>query len=458
MRRSYLHLVISSVLLAWALGIAVLILYALGQSWVDERARRDGVFLALELLDQTPAPMRAARLRELQEHFSVDLTLLSRREVERRLGRQIRPGEQIPYKPLVREEWYFLVFHDGQGVLAAGPVNPAIPAGVFPIGLVLMLVFMPVVAAVVVLRVERGLSKVERANQALAVGELSARVDGLRGAPDELAASFNAMAERVERLVRSREELLQAVSHELGSPLSRLRFHMELLADQPVDRRQDRLQAMSRELDALDELVSELLGYVQSDDLRVDKQTFDARQGLADLAELARLEAPEGRAVEVTVEIPEGAEVFADQRLFLRAIENVLRNAVKCARGQVRLELIQEEDHVQVAVHDDGPGIPPEQRERVMAPFFRLEDDRGRTLGGVGLGLAIVNRIVQRHDGRIEIAGSPLGGAKVTTLWLTCGRRQLHAPVVARRSAAPPPEDPERQLRSRSGDEVRAED
>lgn len=421
MRRSYVRLVVSSVLLAWTLGIAVLVLYALGQSWVDERARSDGVFLVSELLDQTPAPERAARLRELQQHFSVDLTLLSKREVEHRLSRQVRPGEQIPHKPLVREEWYYFVFQDGQSVLAAGPVNPAIPAGAFPIGLVLMLVFIPVVAAVVVLRVERGLSKVERASQALAVGELSTRVDGRRGAPGELAASFNAMAERVEQLVRSRDELLQAVSHELGSPLSRLRFHMELLANQREDTRQERLHAMSRELDALDELVSELLGYVQSDMLRIERQAFDPRQGLGDLAELARLETPRGRAVDVTIELEEGAEAFADQRLFLRAIENILRNAVKYARGRVRLELIREEDHVLVAVHDDGPGIPPEQRERVMAPFFRLEDDRGRKLGGVGLGLAIVRRIVQRHGGRIEIASSPLGGAMVTTLWPRSG-------------------------------------
>ena len=87
------------------------------------------------------------------------------------------------------------------------------------------------------------------------------------------------------------------------------------------------------------------------------------------------------------------------------------------ARGKVLLELAEDEEHVRVAVHDDGPGIPEELREKVMIPFFRLEADRGRKTGGVGLGLAIVSRIMQRHGGRVSIGSSPLGGAAVATLW-----------------------------------------
>ena len=102
-------------------------------------------------------------------------------------------------------------------------------------------------------------SRIERANQALAVGELSVRVDTNGAQSDELAASFNAMAERVETLIKSRDELVQAVSHELGSPLSRLRFHVELLENLPEAKRSERLAVMSRELDTLDALVAELL-------------------------------------------------------------------------------------------------------------------------------------------------------------------------------------------------------
>jgi two-component system sensor histidine kinase RstB len=310
-----------------------------------------------------------------------------------------------------------LVFEDGEGVLAAGPVHPAIPPGVLPVGVILALVGLPLVAGLIALRVEKQLTKVERASHALAVGDFSVRVDDPQGSPSELAATFNAMAERVERLIRSRDELVQAVSHELGSPLSRLRFHMELLENQSEAQREERLAAMTRELDALDELVAELLGYVQSDELELDRKAFDPNRGLSDLAELARLEVSEDRAVEVGLAVPGGASVFADQRLFQRAVENILRNAMKYACGNVLLELTQEGDHVRVAVHDDGPGIPEELREKVMIPFFRLEADRDRKTGGVGLGLAIVSRIMHRHGGRLAIDSSRLGGAMVATWW-----------------------------------------
>jgi signal transduction histidine kinase len=417
MRRSFVRLTVGSVLACWAFGFVVVFLYTGSLSWTEEKARSDGVFLVYEMLDQAPAPSRAERLGELQQHFSVDLALITLDEVERRVGRPANPGEQIPHRVSRLEDWYFLAFEDGQGALVAGPVNAAVPAGLLPIGMILGIVGLPVIAGLLAFRVEQRLTKVERASQALAVGDFSARVENQHGPSDELAASFNAMAERVERLIRSRDELVQAVSHELGSPLSRLRFHMELLENQSDVQREERLKAMNRELDALDELVAELLGYVQSDELKLDRRAFDPNRGLTDLAELTRLEAPDDRTVEVDLELPNGASIFADQRLFQRAVENILRNSVQHARGKVLLELRQDEEHVRVAVHDDGPGIPEELREQVMVPFFRLEADRSRKTGGMGLGLAIVSRIMHRHGGRLAIASSPLGGAKVETLW-----------------------------------------
>ena len=417
MRRSFLKLIVSSVLLCWAIGFVTMFVYARNQSWTDERARTDGVFLAYELLDREPAEHRAGRLQELQPNFLIPFSLVSPAEVESRVGRSVRAGESIPHRVSPREEWYFFVFEDGRGALAAGPIHPAVRPGVLPLGVILAIVGLPLVAALIALRVEKQLAKVEFASQALAVGDLSARVDNPGGTSNELAASFNAMAERVERLIRSRDELVQAVSHELGSPLSRLRFHVELLENESDAQRQERHDAMTRELDALDELVAELLSYVQSDELELDRQAFNPNRDLSDLAELARLEAPEDHPVEIGLAVPRVASVFADPRLFQRAVENVLRNAMKYAHGNVLLELTQDEEHVRVVVHDDGPGIPEELREQVMVPFFRLEADRDRKKGGVGLGLAIVSRIMHRHGGRVVIGGSPLGGAMVATWW-----------------------------------------
>lgn len=417
MRRSFVRLFLGNVLLCCALGYLVLFVYAETRSWTDNLARGDGVFLFHDLLDDTPPSNRAARLREFQNHSTVPLSLLSLEEARELAGRAIDPGDQIPLRLSRREEWYLLAFEDGHGVLAAGPIDPMLPAGASPVGLFIAMFGIPLTAGLITLRMERELAKVERASEALAVGELSARVENPRGPSNELAAKFNAMAERVEHLVRSRDELVQAVSHELGSPLSRLRFHMELLGNLSEAERERRLDAMTRELDALDELVAELLTYVQSDDLKVERRTFDPARGLIDLAELAILEAPEDRSVDVETSLPEGISVFADQRLFLRAVENILRNAVRHAQARVRLEVANEGDQVRVTVHDDGSGIPEDLRDKVVVPFFRLDKDRGRRTGGVGLGLAIVSRIMLRHGGRMQIETSELGGAKVSTLW-----------------------------------------
>ena len=418
MRYSLRRLVLLSLLGFWAAGIVVLALYVRSQVWSKDRVRQAGVFLVHELLEETPESARAERLRSLQQHSSVDLALISLDELRRRIGRSVSPGEGIAHRVSPRESWYFIIFEDGKGALAAGPVNPARPAGVLPIGVIFSIVFLPIILGAMAFRVERRLEKVERANQALAVGELSVRVDTQNGAQsDELATSFNTMAERIETLIKSRDELIQAVSHELGSPLSRLRFHVELLETLPEEKRNERLQVMAGELDTLDALVAELLSYVQSDDLKLDCQTFDPTQGLADLAELVQYELPDKRIVEVALKLSPGVQILADQRLFLRAIENLLRNAVRYADGKVRLELTREGEQVSVAVHDDGPGIPKDMRDNVMLPFYRLEADRGREMGGFGLGLAIVHRITERHRGQLLIDTSPLGGASVVTKW-----------------------------------------
>lgn len=425
MRRSFVRLVVSSVLGCWTLGLAVTLFYGGSVRWTEDKARTAGVFLVYEILDALPRAERRARLVELRPHFSVPFQLVSAKAMERRVGRGGRSGEMTPYRDSLREHWLYSPFSDGEQALAAGPVNPAVPTGVVPIGIILAIVGLPLIAGMVALQVERQLTKVEEASQALAEGEFGARVDNPHGPSNELAATFNAMAERVERLIRSRDELVQAVSHELGSPLSRLRFHVELLEEAADEQREDRLNAMTRELDALEDLVAELLSYVQSDELKLDRRVFSPQQILTDLVELARLEYPEERNVTLAVDGSAGASVAADPRLFQRALENTLRNAMQHARERVRVNLVIDDHCAHVVVHDDGVGIPQSLREKVMSPFVRLEADRGRKTGGVGLGLAIVSRIMERHGGRVTIESSPLGGAAVATSWPHAGHAEV---------------------------------
>lgn len=417
MKRSFLRLVIASVLGCYAVGVLVIAVVALRTSWAEKRVESEGVRLAVRVLEETPQELRQQRLAEMKHEIVLPLELLEPDEVAARAQGPLTPGESRTVRVAAREEWVVIAFHDGSGALAVGPVPPGPPPGYLPVGLVLSIVGIPAIAGLIALRVERQLGKVERASQAIAQGQLSVRVDNERGPSNELAASFNVMAERIEQLIRSRDELVQAVSHELGSPLSRLRFHVDLLQGEDDDARARRLETMGRDLDALDELVAELLQYVQTDELVLEPDSFDPGKGLRDLVELAELELPAGRSLALKVDLPAGTRVYADPRQFQRAVENILRNATRYAAEQVRLELRVQPDGVWVGVHDDGPGIPEAMREEVKAPFFRLERDRSRDTGGTGLGLAIVNRIVLRHGGELKIATSSLGGAEVSTFW-----------------------------------------
>ena len=337
MRWSFVRLTAGSVLLCWVISVAFLAAYSKNRSWTGDRAQTDGVFLAYELLDAEEPRDRAARLDALRLHYWVPLALVSNAEVEQSVGASINPGDHIPHQVSRRAELYFFVFSDGSGALAAGPVDRLLPHGFMPIGVALAMIGLPLLAGLLALAIDRALRPVERASDALGRGNLRARVEGGAGGAAELAERFNAMAERVERLVKSRDELVQAVSHELGSPLSRLRFHLELLETEPD--RDARLQKMARELDTLDALVAELLGYIQSDELALDIRAFEPWPLMSDLAELAMLDASEARPIDVALAITCDAEGFADVRLFQRAVENVLRNAVQHASARIVLEL-----------------------------------------------------------------------------------------------------------------------
>ncbi len=424
MKPSILRLVVTSVVGCVLIVTLVAVLYVRTKSWTADRAREDGVFLVHEMLASLPEEARRDELRRLQQHFETPFGLKTRTELEtEHPGVDIRPYTREPLVVARGEEYYLLPFEDSDRLLVAGPVHPAIPRNVMPVGFILALLAVPSVAAFIALRVERELTKVERASQALAIGELSARVDNTRGPSRELASSFNDMAERLEHVIRSREELIQAVSHELGSPLSRLRFHLELLENDAGAVGLPRTEAIRQELDALDELVAELLGYVQSDQRAHEPRLFAPRRILEDLAELARLDQPAANGSEIELAVPRDCELYADPRSFQRAIENLLRNAVRFAESRVRVEVRPGRSQLEVSVEDDGPGIPVEMRAKVLEPFARLDVDRDRKTGGVGLGLAIVTRILHRHRGEIEIGESALGGTRVTTAWPVARRR-----------------------------------
>ena len=221
-------------------------------------------------------------------------------------------------------------------------------------------------------------------------GDLSARFN--EQGSDELAflaQRFNHAAERVEALLKVHKSLLANASHELRSPLARIRMGIELMAPDASPHTADEILLASR-LDAKETDI----GTVESVDLTGLVAEECARGG----AEL--VPSDDGRTVVV-----EGVA-----KLLRRAVRNLLENARRYSDGAVTVELRRDGGDAVLRVNDHGPGVPPAERERIFDPFYRLPGASERH-GGVGLGLSLVRSIAQRHHGSVKCEAAPGGGA-----------------------------------------------
>ncbi len=247
------------------------------------------------------------------------------------------------------------------------------------------------------------LEALRTAVQAFGDGNLSLRVP--EQGTDEVAAlarSFNAAAERIETLVRAQQRLLAHASHELRSPLARLRLALELHAtSSDPAARQRHLSEVQRNIAELDALVEEVLLSA-----RLDAAPALSRASV----DLLALAAEEAAAVDAAVD-GTPVTVAGDERLLRRALRNLLDNARRYAPDtppQVRLAV--EGDVAVLSVCDRGPGVPDAWRERVFEPFSRLPG-HAEHAGGVGLGLALVRQIATLHGGTVACTEHAGGGA-----------------------------------------------
>jgi signal transduction histidine kinase len=269
-------------------------------------------------------------------------------------------------------------------------------------------------------RISRPLERLTAAVRRLGSGDLTARVPAgahhARRADEivELTRAFNEMAERVERLVRSEKELLANVSHELRSPLARIRLALELLPRDAAGAR--RLGDVERDLAELDRLIEDVLTAARLDatGLPAHLAVIDAGALLADVAERARHD-PLTAGLALRVEKTANVQVTADGALLRRALWNLVENAAKYGAPPMTLSAAREGDRVSLAVTDEGPGIAPGEREHVFTPFYRGEAARAAGRHGVGLGLTLAKRIAEVHGGTLRIesltesAGRPRG-------------------------------------------------
>jgi signal transduction histidine kinase len=401
--------------------VAILIVFLLLMSatwWLlrdrDDRVLLDGMaLLVAEVIPPRSAPRREldAAVGELAAMFSARVTLRDSDGAllahagkalplpppeRRRSGVHHRRGSHPMATLRLPDDRWVIAAHDrGKPrygwLIAIGLLAITIAAGAYPL----------------VRRITRRLETLQSSVEALGAGALDARVR-VEGTDEvaNLAISFNRAAQRIEELVNAQREMLATASHELRSPLARMRMALELLKreDRPELREQ-----LEKDISELDDLVGEIL-------LATRMQAIDRleRDEQIDLVALLTEEARHyDTPVSIAAETREPVRVRGDSRLLRRLIRNLLDNARRHSGGAA-VEASVERDRdgsIVLYVDDRGPGVAESERERIFEPFYRSPGAR-ETGEGFGLGLSLVKQIAQRHGGQVRCIAREGGGTR----------------------------------------------
>jgi two-component system sensor histidine kinase CpxA len=307
------------------------------------------------------------------------------------------------------------------------------PRGMPVPGLVILLLSSGLVCYCLAWYMTKPVVRLRAATQQLAAGDLTARAgDPKSRRHDEIAGlirDFDTMASRLETLVNAQSRLLNDISHELRSPLARLNVALGLARQRSGPESASMLERIELEASRLNELIGRLLTLARLEDgeQRVPATPVALDEVVLNVTEDAEFEA-QARHCHVRSNILAGDWAVRGQASLLHsAIENVVRNAIRYTREGTTVEIHLERKEsasgaeAVLSVTDCGSGVPPDSLEKLFQPFYRLEDDRGRQTGGVGLGLAITERAVRFHGGRVAAFNRAEGGLLV----------EIHLPLLA---------------------------
>ena len=297
---------------------------------------------------------------------------------------------------------------------AEGFIPPWLAKGAPALLVSLLVLFIAVAAGAwpVAKSLTRRLQALRKGVEVFGAGQLQHRV-AVEGR-DEVAAlanSFNDAAQRIEDLVTSNRSLLANASHELRSPLARLKMAVSIMADMPAERAAQLKDEIHQDIAELDALVEEVL--LAS---RLDATTEMSRQPVDLLGMVTEEASRVGAEVDIPPDVGRSLQPYlGEERLLRRAVRNLLENAKRYG-GQdpcIVLSLLNGPQGVSISISDAGPGVPYDQRERIFEPFYRMPG-HAEHAGGVGLGLSLVRQIARRHGGDVVCDAPPSGGGRFT--------------------------------------------
>lgn len=375
-------------------------------------------------------------LTQLSSEYQFGLQFVSEGEVPVGARERIRGGAELAFFPLGQNYYIVGPMKDRSDLLQMGPLPKFKDMADRTVNTAFGLWLLSILVAIgwLVNNLANKFKRIERAAIEISEGRFDTRVNEAgAGESAVLASAFNLMASKTENSIRAKSELLQVVSHELRTPITRLRFAVELLdvsKDETLKR--SRMTIIRQSIDNLDAIVDEVLEYVRNEEEDPAKlrEKIEIKPSLLPMIQVFELEYPKIETQWRISAKDEILEVYAERIAFNRAVGNLLSNAYRFAQKRVLIYLTSDAQNVCIDVEDDGLGIPEDKRVAILAPFVRLaerriearesedgDQEQEGNYSGLGLGLAIVDRILKQHGGSIKIDQGELGGCLVRTTW-----------------------------------------
>lgn len=263
--------------------------------------------------------------------------------------------------------------------------------------------------------------RLEAAAQRVAKGEFVTDPNLEKGTAEfrQAGSSFNQMVEAVNQMISGQQRLLSDISHELRSPLTRLRMASALATRKQGE--SPELTRIDTEAQRLEQMISELLELSRMQaNSHMTRETQPLESLWEEIIKDAQFEAEQmGKQLHYS-ELPK-RNISGNPKLLMSAVENIVRNAIYYGKDEVQIDIKADDDTLRITVDDNGEGVPEEELAAIFRPFYRVSTARDRHSGGTGLGLTITESAIRQHSGTIAASRSPLGGLRMSiTLPINC--------------------------------------
>jgi two-component system OmpR family sensor kinase/two-component system sensor histidine kinase RstB len=353
------------------------------------------------------------------KRYELSLSLLPLKELEtaeRKDKKSLRKGKTYVYYD-ENEVMLHHLLDDNKTLITLGPAKMPTRPRVEALIRVLLFAFLGVILFYWLRPISRDLDQLRDTTRHFGDGHLDIQAPAAKSAMlAPMVRAFNMMAERIKRLIEAHKELSTAVAHELRTPLARSKFALQMLSTAKDEQKQEKYRnQISSDINELEELINEMLLYAKFDSEKPTLNCLPNDLNTLISSQLASYQQFEGK-LEICDEL-KGVMVECDQHFILRAVNNYISNSVKYGGDRIRIRLFIENQECKIYVEDNGEGVSDELKPIIFDAFSRADKSRNKDTGGFGLGLAIVCRIMEWHNGSTEILDSELGGACFVLSW-----------------------------------------